>query len=184
LLIIYITNVFTGAGKVGAEVDIVTGPGVDLVIDHVTTDDIELGRGQGIEILGEGTGIGEVEIGTGEVEIEVETKIIEAGIEVGIKVGTKTGVEIGAKKEVDLTEVKIEIIIVETKIVEVEKEVKIKTRRAKKEVKKGMKSLVILVDKNIMVRVMVFYTTFSNILVILRRSVLLVEETEVSGEKH
>ena len=180
MLIIYITNVFTGAGKVEAEVDIVTGPGVDLVIDHVTTDDIELGRGQGIEILGEGTGIGEVEIGTGEVEIEVETKIIEAGI----KVGTKTGVEIGAKKEVDLTEVKIEIIIVETKIVEVEKEVKIKTRRAKKEVKKGMKSLVILVDKNIMVRVMVFYTTFSNILVILWRSVLLVEETEVSGEKH
>ena len=180
MLIIYITNVFTGAGKVEAEVDIVTGPGVDLVIDHVTTDDTELGRGQGIEILGEGTGIGEVEIGTGEVEIEVETKIIEAGIEVG----TKTGVEIGAKKEVGLTEVKIEIIIVETKIVEVEKEVKIKTRRAKKEVKKGMKSLVILVDKNIMVRVMVFYTTFSNILVISWQSVLLVEETEVSGEKH
>lgn len=134
---IYNLNVFTGAGKVEAEVDIVTGPGVDLVIDHVTTDDIELGRGQGIEILGEGTRIGEVETGTGEVEIEVETKIIEAGIEVGketeevgIKVGTKTGVEIGARKEVDLTEVKIEIIIVETKIVEVEKEVKIKTRRA------------------------------------------------------
>ena len=31
---------------------------------------------------------------------------------------------------------------------------------------------------------MVFYTTFSNILVISWKSVLLVEETEVSGEKH
>ena len=46
--------------------------------------------------------------------------------------------------------------------------------------------LFILTDKNICtrVRVMVFSTTFNDILVILWQSVLLAEEAEVPGENH
>jgi len=42
----------------------------------------------------------------------------------------------------------------------------------------------LLKNFGVMVRVMVFNATFNNISVILWQSVLLVEETAVSGEKH